>query len=76
MTGGSDEKPMTIGKTSCVRGKSRIGNKRRYVHRVIMARGHKNILICEPASTHAPNTMVRLQTRMVDIESSNTLDGA
>jgi hypothetical protein len=56
-----------------VRGKRRIGNKKRYVQRVIMARTHKSILVGKRKSTHPPNVMVRLQTRMVERDRNHTL---
>ena len=69
-----DEKPMTMGKISCVRDRSKIGNRSKYVHKMIIARGHKNILIREPVISHTPRTIVILQMRTIVREDSRTLN--
>ena len=72
----SEEKPTITGRDSRVRGKSKTGNKNKYIHRIIVTRDSKNNLIREPVSNHAPNVMGMMQMRMVERESSRTLRGA
>lgn len=69
----SDERPMAIGTISGERGKSKRGTKHVYAHRMMMRRGHMNLRMRDPVSSHAPNATVILHTRMIETESTSPM---